>query len=507
MKNKIYYFDDLVEKVKQLKKKGKTVVQSHGVYDVIHPGVIQHLTMAKKQGDILVVTIIKDKDVRRGPGRPIFNEKLRLENVASLQQVDYVALVNDEVPFESIRLIKPSIFAKGKAFKDRDQAVHGKIFEEERELNFGKIKIFETEGFSFNSQQLINNFLEIYPEDTKKFLKDFAGQHSFKSIMGQLNKLKGLKVLLVGDGIIDEYHYCDTLGKSAKNPIIVNKYLTHEVFAGGVFAIANHLSSLCDNIQLVTLLGRQDSREKFVSTNLRKNIKTKYFYREDAPTIVKKRYVSNHSNQKLFEVNYINDDYIQGEKEEEVIDYLKAECAKYDIVLISDFGHGFISEKVIKTVRTYSRKFAVNTQTNAANAGYNLITRYRKPYFVCLDESELRLAAQEKHKNIEEIAAKMRALIEAQHLIVTLGRKGSFGVDFKGRINRTPIFSTKVVDTIGAGDAFFAYTAPCFAMGMPLDLASFIGNAVGALAVQIIGNKKPVEKYEVMEFAHNLLRQ
>ena len=73
-------------------------------------------------------------------------------------------------------------------------------------------------------------------------------------------------------------------------------------------------------------------------------------------------------------------------------------------------------------------------------------------------------------------------------------------------INRTPIFSSRVVDTVGAGDAFFAYTAPCFANGFPLDLVSFIGNAVGALAVQIVGNKKSVEKHELLEFIHTILK-
>jgi sugar/nucleoside kinase (ribokinase family) len=63
-----------------------------------------------------------------------------------------------------------------------------------------------------------------------------------------------------------------------------------------------------------------------------------------------------------------------------------------------------------------------------------------------------------------------------------------------------------VIDTVGAGDAFFSFTAPCFANGMPLDLVSFIGNAVGALAVQIIGNKKPVEKHELLEFVHGILK-
>ncbi|MEK6652088.1 MAG: adenylyltransferase/cytidyltransferase family protein, partial [Nitrospirota bacterium] len=80
LKNKILLLDDLAKKVEALKQEGKAVVQSHGVFDLIHPGVIKHLNAAKKQGDILIVTVIKDEDVRRGPGRPIFSEKLRAEN-------------------------------------------------------------------------------------------------------------------------------------------------------------------------------------------------------------------------------------------------------------------------------------------------------------------------------------------------------------------------------------------------------------------------------------------
>ena len=175
-------------------------------------------------------------------------------------------------------------------------------------------------------------------------------------------------------------------------------------------------------------------------------------------------------------------------------------------MLVSDFGHGFITEGIINLIKRRARKYAVNTQTNAANTGYNLITKYQTPYYICVDESELRLAAQEKHASIEDVAQRIKKLVGARHLIVTLGKSGSLGIGRNNEINRTPIFSAEVVDTIGAGDAFFAYTAPCFAVGMPLDLVSFIGNVVGALAVQIVGNKKPVEKYEVMEYVHNLLR-
>jgi rfaE bifunctional protein kinase chain/domain len=505
-KDKIMHVDDLAKKVEDLKREGKTVVQSHGVFDLIHPGIVKHLTSAREQGDILIVTVIKDRDVRRGPGRPVFPESFRVENVASLVQVDYACLVDDENPFECVRKIKPDIFAKGQAYKDRDRTIHGKIFEEEKELYFGKATIYETGGLSFSSSQIINNFLDIYPEETRRFLRNVSRKYSFGDIAEKLNSLAQLRVMLIGDGIIDEYHYCASLGRSAKSPLVVNRYLSHEIFAGGAFAIANHVAGLCKDVHLVTLLGSDDPRDGFISGSLKPNIRTKFFLRDDGPTIVKKRYINQYLNQKLFEVNYINDAFVSRRLESIIIDYITSELPGYDLVLVSDFGHGFITKGISRAIEDFSRTFAVNTQTNGANVGYNLITKYQKPNYICLDESEIRLATQDKYGPIEDIAVDVRKRLDADYIIVTLGKEGSIGVSRNNEINRTPIFSTKVVDTIGAGDAYFAFTAPCFAKGMPLDFVSFIGNAVGALAVQIVGNKKPVEKYELLEFIHAILK-
>ncbi len=499
--------NDLIKKVFQLKEAGKTVVQSHGVFDLVHPGIIKHLEEARARGDVLVVTVIRDQDVRRGSGRPIFPAEMRAENVASLQQVDYVAIVEEATPFECVKMIKPNIFAKGQAYKERDRKIHERIYEDGKELYFGQSAIYETKGFSFSSSNLINNFLDIYSEETKTFLKQFSRHYSFEEIVKKIETVRQMKVLLIGDGIIDEYHYCTAMGRSSKTPIVVNKYLAHENFAGAVFIIANHIAGMCEKVHLVTLLGKKDSREDFVRQNLKPNVEPHFFFRDDGPTIVKKRYVDQYRNQKLFEINYLNEDYINGNCESGIIDYLKSVIPDYDLVLVSDFGHGFITQNIIKTISRHAKMFAVNTQTNAANTGYNMITRYKKPNFVCLDETEARLATQDKFSDIQDIAKRIAAKIRSDFLIVTLGKKGSVGVTKKGEVNYTPVFSTKVVDTVGAGDAFFAFTAPCFAQGLPLDFVSFIGNAVGALAVQIVGNKKPVEKHELLEFIHTILNQ
>ncbi|MFH1441031.1 MAG: PfkB family carbohydrate kinase [Candidatus Omnitrophota bacterium] len=505
-KRKILLFDDLIKKVIALQASGKVVVQSHGIFDLIHPGVIKHLKSAKEQGDILIATVITDKDVRKGPGRPIFPGNLRAENVASLSMIDYVCVVSDERPFECVKRIKPDIFAKGKSIKDYAHEINDKIFEEKKELYFGKVRVHETDGFSLSSSEIINNFLDIYPEEVKNFLKRFSKKYSFKKISENINSLKKLKILLIGDGIIDEYHYCEAMGKSAKAPLVVNKYITHEVFAGGAFAIANHLAGLSSGIHLVSLLGNEPVREDFIRSNLKPNVTTKFFYRKDGCTVVKKRYINQYQNQKLFEVNYLGESCINGDLESEIIEYLKGAAKSYDLILISDFGHGFITNKIIAAIQDSGVKFAVNTQTNAANAGYNMITKYRKPLYVCIDEPELRWAAQERFADIESVAKKIIKTIHAANLIVTLGKKGSYGINNRGQTNHTSIFSSKVIDTVGAGDAFFAFTAPCIARKMPLELVSFIGNAVGALAVQIVCNKRPIEKYELFEFIHALLK-
>ncbi len=226
----------------------------------------------------------------------------------------------------------------------------------------------ETQGVSFSASSIINNFLDIYPEETKSFLRQFKERHSFDDIRRRIDEARRLKVLLIGDGIIDEYHYCASMGVSAKSPLVVNRYLNHEVFAGGAFAIANHLAGICDEVHLVSLLGEADSREEFIRQTLKPNVRPTFFIRADGPTVVKRRYLNQYLNQKLFEVNYLNDQYIGGELEQRITDDLASLLPAYDLVLVSDFGHGFITGRIIDTIQGGARKLAVNTQNNGANS-------------------------------------------------------------------------------------------------------------------------------------------
>ncbi len=89
------------------------VVLTTGVFDLVHPGHLSYFEKAKSFGDILVVSVVDDKFVRKGPGRPVFGEDLRLKWLAALEIVDYVVLNGDYGPWKVMQVIQPDVYVKG----------------------------------------------------------------------------------------------------------------------------------------------------------------------------------------------------------------------------------------------------------------------------------------------------------------------------------------------------------------------------------------------------------
>ena len=115
-------------------KKKKRIILCHGTFDLIHAGHYRHFQDSKNLGDILFVTITGDKFVNKGPNRPVFNEFLRAEMIASLSYVDYVSVIQDQTAIPSIKLIKPDIYVKGIDYKNKNQDLSKNIFFEENEV-------------------------------------------------------------------------------------------------------------------------------------------------------------------------------------------------------------------------------------------------------------------------------------------------------------------------------------------------------------------------------------
>src|ERR1017187_1514605 len=114
---KIISLEELAEITAKLKSQGKTIALCHGCFDLLHLGHMKHFEAAKKAADVVIVTITPDRYVNKGPGRPVFNEQLRMESIAALEAVSYVALNKWETAVKTIGLLKPTLYVKGQDYK------------------------------------------------------------------------------------------------------------------------------------------------------------------------------------------------------------------------------------------------------------------------------------------------------------------------------------------------------------------------------------------------------
>lgn len=505
--SKLKTIDELTKILEGLRRSGKKIIHCHGVFDLLHPGHIKHFESAKRKGDILVVTITRDEYVNKGPGRPIFNQRLRCESIAAIECVDFVAINEWPTAVEAIKRIKPHFYVKGSDYLKKDDDITGKIYEEEEAVKSVGGSLYFTDDISFSSSSLINAYLTPYPEEAKDFFSQFKKEYSPKKIIDIFKGLEKIKVLVLGDIIIDEYHYCVGMGKSQKDNIIATKFLNEEIFAGGVLGAANHLAGFCKDVTLLSCIGTKNNYVDFITSHLKPNIKTNFFNCKGAATVVKRRFVDPSFLNKLFEICYLEEaNHLPDALEKEICRYLSAHLEEFDMVLVTDFGHGLITPKIVKALSKKANFLVVNVQTNSANLGFNLITKFPRADYICIDEPEIRLACHDKFSNLEKLILEISKKLKCKNIIITRGHKGSLAYSRKEGFVEIPVFSKDVVDRIGAGDAFLSITAPCVFNKNPMKVAGFIGNAVGAMKVLIVGNRSSVEPVPLFKYITTLLK-
>jgi rfaE bifunctional protein nucleotidyltransferase chain/domain len=491
---------------------GRTVVHSHGVFDLLHFGHLRHLEAAHRLGDVLIVTITADRYVNKGPGRPVFPAQVRAEMLAALEIVDWVAVNDAPLAAPVLETVKPDIYVKGSDYAQAQNDITGGISVEQQVVESHGGRLVFTDEETYSSSSLINKYLAIYDPEVEEYLRVMRERNVLGEILDLIDKVKDFRVLIVGDAIIDEYQYVQPMAKAPKENLIATLYRDRELFAGGVIAAANHIASFCGQVDVVTVLGTADSHADLILSRLKPNVHMKALQRKGAPTTRKCRFVDHVNVRKLFEVYFMDETPLERRLEAELKDYI-AECAAdYDLVLVTDFGHGLITPGVIQILEDKARFLAVNAQTNSANYGYNLISRYRRADYVCIDAPEARLATRDKFSDIAEVTTKkMPALVDCKRFIITHGAHGcvTYQAPQNGKpkdFRRIPAFTKTVVDTIGAGDAFLAVTSPLAAIGAPMDLVGFIGNAAGAIKVGIVGHRQSIEKASLVKFVTALLK-
>jgi rfaE bifunctional protein nucleotidyltransferase chain/domain len=506
-RTKIKTLDELVEIAAKARADGKKLVLAHGTFDLLHMGHVRHLEQARREGDMLIVTITGDAFVNKGPGRPVFTALLRAEMLAALACVDGVA-VNEAPTAESvIAALKPDIYVKGSDYAEAESDATGKIIDERAAVEAHGGRVFFTDEITFSSSSLLNRFFDIHDPKLRAYLDEQRERKIGDTLLAMIEGIRDYRVLLVGDVIIDEYHYVSPLGKSPKENLIATLYRDRELFAGGVVAAANHVAAFCREVEVLTCLGEDDSYEDLIMASAKPNVKLNVLHRPGVPTTRKSRFVDADYLRKLFEVYYMDDSFLSGHLEQKFAQAIRERAGDYDLVIVTDFGHGLITKAGIDALTETAKFLAVNAQSNSANQGYNLVTKYPWADYICIDAPEAKLAVADKFGDLDLIASELLpARIACDRMALTHGRYGCVTYDKQSGTHHIPAFTGQALDTLGAGDAFLAVTSPLVASGADMELVGFIGNAAGAMKVGIVGHRQSVEKVPLIRYLQTLLK-
>jgi len=288
-----------------------------------------------------------------------------------------------------------------------------------------------------------------------------------------LDKLKTLRGLIIGETIIDQYHYGTAIGK-AKDAVVVLRQTREEKHQGGILNLANHLRDFCKKIDVLT---NQVSQ----------------------PPIIKSRFVDIDSGRKLLET-YIGDDLrLTTSERQRIKGSLVKMLSQYDFIICVDYGHGLLDDRLARLMVKKSPFLGVNAQANAGNFGYHTIARYSGADYICINEIEARLEMRDRLSPLRKVLQRLVDRVSGKTIAITRRHQGCL-VYHQGQLFNFPGVKTPVVDTIGSGDAFLAFSAPLLKIGAPLELTMAVGNCAGALAVGIAGNRSAISPKQLLDF-------
>ena len=485
-RHKIKTVDDL-KKIIGSRPRKKKVIMCHGVFDVVHPGHLRHLIYAKSKADILVTSITADVHISKGEYRPHVPQDLRALNLAAFELVDYVVIDHKATPLENIAILQPDFFAKGYEY-----AVNGvaqKTHEESEVLRkYGGEVIFTPGDIVYSSSILIN--LAPPAIRTEKLLTFMESEKlTFDSLRDNLLQLKGKRVHVIGDTIVDSYTQTAMIGGQTKTPTMSVLYERRDDFIGGAAVVAEHLRAAGAEVVFSTVLG-EDKLKDFVLAGLAKSgVDCKAIIDATRPTTHKNAIVAG--GYRLLKIDTLDNRSISDDVVQKLADAISGTSC--DAVVFSDFRHGIFNRRTISNLIAAIPKGVYKVADSQVASRWGNITEFKGFDLITPNEREARFALADQDSGIRPLASALYDAAHCKTLILKLGERGVLtcrNSDHRSLDSFVVLdsFVDRVVDAVGAGDALLAYATLSKLVTGSDAVATILGSLAAACECEYDGN-------------------
>ena len=477
---------DLISEIRSaasvLKGKDARLVFVWGNFNVLHPGHLRLLNFAAECGDFLVVGVTDDS-------RPeaMVPEQLRLEGVKAISAVGYSFLLR--MPAEDfIAQLMPDIVVKGKE--------HEQNFNPEQAVvdGYGGKLLFSSGEARFSSLDLLQRELHETHFSSIRKPYDFAKRHGFDfaRLSDHVRRFASLKIVVVGDLIVDEYITCDPLGMSQEDPTIVVTPIKSDLFVGGAGIVAAHAKGMGAGVDYFGIAGA-DSAAAFAQETLESYGVSAHLRIDDSrPTTLKQRFRAR--GKTLLRVSRLRQHDISQALMRELIDGLLPILEEADLLVFSDFNYGCLPQSLVDEVTACcSRAKVMIVADSQASSQMGDVSRFRGAHLLTPTEHEARLSVRDQGSGLVVLADALLNKAEARNVMITMGSEGllihapespSGGLT----TDQLPAFNNVPKDVSGAGDSLMMCAAMSLAVGANIWESAYLGSIAAACQVGRVGN-------------------
>ena len=476
----------------------KKVIMCHGVFDVVHPGHVRHLAYAKSKADILIASITADKHIKKGAYRPHVPEKIRSLNIAAFEMVDYVLIDEDEKPLNNLNKIKPDYFAKG--FEYTSEGLPASTQEEVDIIEaYGGQMMFTPGDVVYSSSKLIDMALPNIQSDKLLSLMNHE-EISFVDLRNALNNLKGKRIHVVGDTIVDSYTRTTLIGGQTKTPTFSVLYQGSDNYIGGAGIVAQHLRAAGADVIFSTVLG-DDNLKDFVIEGLSESgVECKAIIDKTRPTTNKNAIIAG--GYRLLKIDTLDNRSIS----ENIAEDLSSSISNTpcDAVVFSDFRHGIFNGLTIPELTKAIPENVYKVADSQVASRWGNILDFKDFDLITPNEREARFSLADQDSTVGNLAGELIRKNGCKSLILKLGERGSFVVTDKNPDEKNESyfsvdsFASNVVDAVGAGDAMLAYATLLMLTTNSLQIAVILGSMAAACECEYDGNI-PIRPEDVLK--------
>jgi len=460
------------------------IVFVSGIFNILHPGHLRLLKYAREHGKRLVVGVISDDIAGIEAHVP---ESLRLEAVRLNALVDEAILITTSVN-ELIARLRPGVVVKGREHVQRFNPELAVLDEYQGRL------LFSSGEVTFTSQDLIQREREPTESLNLRLPSSFIMRHNIAKprLVSLLERLSTLKLVVVGDTIIDEYIACEPLGLSGEDPTVVVTPISTNRFVGGAGVVAAHAASLGVQTELLSVVG-DDEAGAYASQELRRlGVRAHLVSDDSRPTTVKQRFRAQ--DKTLLRVSHLSQRSVDPHIQSELMKSASRAMVDANVLVFSDFNYGVLPRPVVEHITALGRASdAVMSADSQSSSQIGDISRYQSMTLISATERETRLALKDSESGVNTVANALMVATGCQHLLMKLGADGLIALTRQNgpreyEIDQVPALNPSPRDVAGAGDSLLVLASLALAAGADIWEAAVLGSLAAATQVSRIGN-------------------